>query len=125
MKIVKQIVFTLFALMFINAGLNKFFMYMPAQQMTPEQMEIAGAILKLKWLFPLLGIMETTGGLLVIFPKTRALGALVIFPVMVGIVLHHTTLDPSIPGLPIAIVLLIINSWMLVDNYKKYRPIIA
>ncbi len=125
MKIVKTILFTLFALMFINAGLNKFFMYMPSPQMTPEQMEIAGAIIKLKWLFPLLGTMETIGGLLILFPKTRALGAIVIFPIMVGIFLHHTTLDPSIPGLPIALVLLILNSWMLVDNYKRYRYMIA
>jgi len=122
MKIVKQIVFTLFALMFINAGLNKFFNYMPTPKLTPEQMEAFGAFMKIKWLMPLLGTMETTGGLLVIFPKTRALGALILFPIMTGICLHHLTMDPS--GLPMVLPLAAILIWIILDNRKKYALIL-
>lgn len=122
MKIVKQIVFTLFALMFINAGLNKFFNYMPAPELTPGQMEAFGAFMKIKWLMPLLGTMETTGGLLVIFPKTRALGALILFPIMTGILLHHFTMDPS--GLPMVLPLALILIWIILDNRKKYAMIL-
>ncbi|WP_018628438.1 DoxX family protein [Niabella aurantiaca] len=123
MKIVKQILFTLFALMFINAGLNKFFNYMPAPKPTEGQMEAFGAMMKLKWLIPLLGLMEITGGLLVIFPKTRALGALILFPILTGIFLHHTTMDPS--GLPVAAALLVVLIWIILDNRKKYQVMIG
>ncbi|AHF16293.1 MauE/DoxX family redox-associated membrane protein [Niabella soli] len=123
MKIVKQIVFTLFALVFLNAGLSKFFHYMPAPEMTPEQMELMGAVVKIKWLMPLTGTIEILGGLLVIFPKTRALGALVILPVMTGILVHGITLAPD--TIVLAGTLMLINIWMILDNYKRYRPILA
>lgn len=37
MKIVKFIIFLLFGLMFIQAGLDKFFHFMPTPQLTEEQ----------------------------------------------------------------------------------------
>ena len=89
MKIVKFIIFLLFGLMFIQAGLDKFFHFMPTPQLTEEQKKIFGAIMEIGWLLPLVAVVEITGGLLVIFPKTRALGAIIILPVMVGIVLHN------------------------------------
>jgi putative oxidoreductase len=119
MKIVKTILAVLFGLMFINAGLNKFFNYMPMPQPTPEEMKIFAAFGTLVWLMPLLGVMEVVGGILFIIPKTRALGALVVFPIVVGIVLHHATLAPS--GMGIVIPLLLINLWVIVDNWKKYE----
>ncbi|RYD79069.1 MAG: DoxX family membrane protein [Sphingobacteriales bacterium] len=122
MKIVKLVVAALFGLVFINAGLNKFFMYMPMPEMTAEQMEVMGAFMKLTWLMPLIAVAEIVGGILVIPSRTRALGAIVILPVMVGIVLHHAVLDPSTIALPL--VLLLINLWMIVDNRKKYQPMI-
>jgi uncharacterized membrane protein YphA (DoxX/SURF4 family) len=49
-------------------------------------MKLFAAFGEISWLMPLVGIVEVIGGLLFIFPKTRALGAIVILPVMVGIV---------------------------------------
>lgn len=123
MKIVKIIVCVLFGLMFINAGLNKFFNYMPMQEMTKEQMDLFGAIMKITWLMPLTGIVEIIGGLLFAIPKTRALGAIVILPVMVGILSNALTLDHS--TLPMVSVLALINLWMIVDNWNKYKPMVA
>lgn len=53
MKIVKQIIATLFGLMFINSGLNKFFSYMPMPELTPQQQEFFTAFMKIGWLQPL------------------------------------------------------------------------
>jgi len=122
MKIVKFIFSLLFGLMFINAGLSKFFNYMPMPELTPEQMEIFAAMEKLKWITPLAGLVEIIGGLLFIFPRTRALGAIVILPVMVGIVVHNYTFEPS--GLAIAIPLLLINIWMIIDNRAKFQHLL-
>lgn len=120
MKIIKTILCVLFGLMFINAGLDKFFHYMPMPELTPEQLKLYEAIGTLVWLLPLVATIELLGGLLFIFPKTRALGAIVILPVTVGIVLHNAVFMPS--GLPIAGVLFLINIWMIADNWGKYKP---
>src|ERR1700710_1201082 len=97
------VVALLMGLFFINAGLNKFFNYMPMPKDIPEKMLKAfGAFMEIGWLMPLVGLAEIIGGLLIIIPRTRALGALIIFPVMVGIVLTNIVQDKS--GLPIAVV---------------------
>ncbi|NGF56669.1 DoxX family membrane protein [Parapedobacter sp. SGR-10] len=112
----------LFALIMVNSGLNKFFNYMPAPAPSEEQMKIFGALMTLKWIIPLVAIVEIVGGLLLAVPKTRALGALIILPVTVGIVLHHLTFDVATIG--IGLVLLAINVWVIIENKQKYEPIL-
>jgi uncharacterized membrane protein YphA (DoxX/SURF4 family) len=113
----------LFGLMFINAGLNKFFNYMPVPEDMPENLlRMMKAFMEISWLMPLVGAVELVGGILFIPPKTRALGAIVILPVMVGILLTNIFVVPS--GLPIALILFIINVWVLFENREKYLPMI-
>jgi len=123
----KKILFVLsllFGLMFINAGLNKFLNYMPIPEDMPEAlMNDFQAIMEITWLMPLIAVAEIVGGLLVIIPKTRALGALIILPVMVGILLVHFVVDTS--GLPIALPLAAILAWILYENRLKYRPLVS
>lgn len=125
MKAVKFILSLLFGLMFINAGLNKFFNYIPMEKPTPEQMKVFSAFGEIAWLMPLVGAVEIIGGLLFIFPKTRALGAIVVLPVMVGIVVHVFTLDKSEQGMAIAGVMFLINLWMIIDNREKYKHLVS
>jgi len=124
MKIVKHIIFILFGLQYIIAGSDKMVHYLPGPTVT----SVAGpkvdrAFTTLYWLLPLTGIAELIGGILILFPKTRALGTIVIFPVTAGIIVHDYTLSPH--GALLASVLMAINIWMIVDNCKKYRPIIS
>jgi putative oxidoreductase len=109
----------LFGLMFINAGLNKFFNYMPMPEDMPESMlMVMKAFTDIGWLIPLVGIVEIIGGILFIIPKYRALGAIIILPVMIGILLVNIFNAPS--GLPIALVLLAINIWAMYEDRHKY-----
>ena len=112
----------LFGLMMVNSGLNKFFNYMPMPEISEEMMQIMGGFMTIKWILPLVAIVEIIGGILIAIPKTRALGAIVILPVMVGIFVHHLVLDMSTIG--IVLVLLAINIWAIVDNWNKYKPMI-
>ena len=123
MKIIKFILCLLFGLMFLNAGLDKLFHYIPVPEMTPEMQEIGEAFMTIKWLMPLIAVIEITGGLLFIFPKTRALGAIVILPVMVGIIVHHSVHMPE--GLVIPGIMFLINLWMIYDNWHKYRALVC
>ena len=113
----------LFGLMFINSGLNKFLNYMPVPDDLPvEMVKLMTAFMTIGWLMPLVAVVEIVGGALFMIPKFRALGAIVIFPIMVGIVLTHIFNAPS--GLPIAIVLLAIIIWVIIEHRAKYLPMI-
>jgi hypothetical protein len=113
----------LFGLMMVNAGLNKFFHYMPMPEMSEEMMQIMGSFMTIKWILPLVATVEIIGGVVMAIPKTRALGAIIILPVMVGIFVHHLVLDIS--GIGLTLILFAINIWAIADNWKKYRPIIV
>lgn|ERR1700730_10943714 len=122
----KKILFVLcllFGLMFINSGLNKFFNYMPPpKDMPADTMKMFTAMMQIRWLMPLVGIAEIVGGILFIIPKYRALGALIIFPILVGILLTHFTIAPE--GLPIPLVMTAIFIWVLIENRDKYLGLI-
>jgi uncharacterized membrane protein YphA (DoxX/SURF4 family) len=110
-------------LIFINAGLDKFLHYMPVPKEIPEKMVKLGmAFADISWLMPLVGGIEILGGLLLILTRTRALGAIVIVPVLTGILLSNINIAPS--GLPIVFALIAIILWVIVDNREKYLPMI-
>lgn len=113
------VVSLLFGLMFVNSGLNKIFQYMPMPKDMPENMvKLVEAFAAITWLMPLIAVVEIIGGVLVIIPKYRALGAIMILPVMVGILLTHIFNVPS--GLPIALTLVAVLTWIMIDNRAKY-----
>lgn len=112
----------LFGLVFINSGLNKIFQYMPMPKDMPENMmKVVEAFASIVWLMPLIAVVEIIGGILVIIPKYRALGAIMILPIMVGILLTHIFNAPS--GLPIALILVAVLTWIMIDNRAKYAAL--
>jgi len=116
------VVSLLFGLMMINSGLNKFLNYMPM----PEVPEAAGnlmyAFVQSGWLFPLVALAEIIGGTLFVTNSFRALGAIVILPITVGILLFNVVLAPS--GIILAVILFAINIWVIVENRNNYLPMI-
>jgi len=119
MKIIKAILFSLFGLLLINGGLNKFIQYMPVPEGLPEELVKDNlAFAEISWLMPLIGFAEVLGGLLILLPKTRTLGTLIVFPVMVGVLLTHMTVAPD--GLFMALVIWAFMLWIIWDNRSKY-----
>lgn len=122
-KKILNVLSIIFGLLLINGGLDKFFHYMPIPPDLPEALvKDTVAFLEISWLMPLVGLAELIGGILIVFPKTRALGALIVFPVMVGVLLVHVFVAPG--GLIIALVIWAILGWIIYDNRAKYLPII-
>src|SRR5688500_14866061 len=122
----KKILFVaslLFGLMFLNAGLNKFFNYMPSpKEMLAAMMQMFTCMTQISWLIALIAVAEIVGGILFITNKYRALGALIIFPVMIGIMLTHILVVRE--GLLIATALFAVLIWAMIENRHKYYPLI-
>jgi len=111
-------------LTFINSGLDKFLHYMPVPKQMPEKVIKAGmAFMAIGWVLPLVGSAEIIGGTLLIFRKTRALGAVILLPVQAGILLANINMMPQ--ALPIVIILIAITSWVIIENWRKYLPMIS
>jgi putative oxidoreductase len=108
----------LFGLGMIVFGANKLFPFMPMPELTEQQKTIYGAFGTIKWIMPLVAVVEIVGGLLMAIPKTRALGAIIILPVVVGILVHHFTFD--MPGIAVPAVFGLINFWAIADSKDKY-----
>lgn len=113
----------LFGLVMVNFGLNKFFGYIPMPEVAPEMMTILVALSTTKWILPLVGLAEIVGGILIAIPRYRAFGAIVIFPVMVGILVHHLVHD--IAGIGLSLVLFAINLWVIIEHREKYQPMLG
>ncbi|MTI39633.1 DoxX family protein [Fulvivirga lutimaris] len=117
------IVYLLLGLMFINAGLNKLFNYIPVPEDLPKDLQrMNAAFNEIFWLMPLVGIIEVLGGILFIIPKTRPLGAIMLFPILVGIMIVHLTIAPA--GLALATIIFAINLWVIYNHREKFLPLI-
>ena len=113
----------LVGLLFINGGLNKFFNYIPTPPDLPkDSMNMFMAMMQIGWLMPLIALAELIGGVLFIIPRFRALGAVILCPVLVGILLSHLTIAPE--GLPMVLPMVAVWLWVIIDNRHKYLPMI-
>lgn len=113
----------IFGLLLINGGLDKFLHYMPVPENLPaELVKDSAAFMEISWLMPLIGSVELLGGLLVIIPRTRALAAILVTPVMTGVLFTHFTVAPD--GIPVVIVIWLILGWIIFENREKYLALI-
>ncbi len=122
-KHIMTVLSILFGLLLINGGLDKFLHYMPVPENLPAEVVKDGfALLEIQWLMPLVGTIEIISGLLILFPKTRLLGAMAFFPVFCGIFLTHITVAPE--GLPIAIIIALFLLAIFYQNKAKLLQLI-
>lgn len=113
----------LLGLLLVNGGLDKFMHYMPVPENLPEALvKDMVALSEISWLMPLIGFAELVGGLLIIIKKTRTLGILIVFPVMVGALLTHIFVEPS--GLPILLIIWAILIWNIFENKTTYLSLL-
>ena len=109
----------LMGLMMVNAGLNMYFHFMPMPENMPEKaMNMFNGLMQVGWILPMVGAAMIVGGVLFAIPKFRAVGALILFPVVLGILCAHLFSVPD--GLPIALVLVAILGWAMFENREKY-----
>lgn len=75
------------------------------------------------YFFVFLKLIELTCGIAIISGQFTALAAVVLTPVTINIFLFHAFLDPK--TLPVSIVLLALNIFVLYSNREKYALLLA
>ena len=110
----------IFGIMLIVFGLNIFFQFMPAPEFNEAASAYLGALFATGYIFPIMAIVWILVGLLFIFNKCSPLGAVIIFPISLNIILFHIFLDFT--GWLFGFMILILNLYMLYVHWNAYRP---
>ncbi len=117
--IMARILLGLFVLVF---GLNKFFQFIPMEEMPEAAGTYFGALVSAKVIPYLVGIVEIAAGLAFILNKYGALMALILMSVSINAVMFHAFLAPrSIAG---SLILLVLNIVVLVAYKNRYSDIL-
>jgi uncharacterized membrane protein YphA (DoxX/SURF4 family) len=101
MKIASTISRILLGLLFTVFGLNGFLHFIPMQSPTGVAGQYMGALFVSHYL-AVVFLLELVGGLLLLANRFVPLGLLLLGPVLVNILLFHSTMAPE--GLPMALV---------------------
>ncbi len=112
----------LLALILLVMGLNKFVGFLPMPEMPEAAGAFMGALAESGYMLQLIGLTEVASGILLIFPATAALGALILAPLSLNILLFHLVLAPA--GIPGYIVFLG-NVFLIYVYRERYMPIIG
>lgn len=132
MKNLSSILITILAaalgIFFIYKGLNKHFLspckvYGPDSPLPQDYQNLISALCN-SGFTKVVGFIEVLSGVLLIYPKTRLLGVILLLPVIITIFLLHAFVDNRPhelveTGIPLAIALIIFAS-----HYKDWKSII-
>ncbi len=121
MKIVKIIATYVLALPFLVFSLNFFFNFIPMPPMGEQAASFIG-ILVSSGFFAVLKVIEIILSLLLIFNFRRALALILLAPISLNILMFEIFIAGS-PG--IGILLVILNLFLLITNYSKYKPFVT
>jgi putative oxidoreductase len=105
MNIVKQIPFYLLAIVFVVFGAMYFLHMMPEPKDMTDNMKSFITLFGGTGYMNVIKALEIIGGLLLLLPKTRAMGMCIVAPICVNILLFELLIAKQ-PGIGIALVLL-------------------
>ncbi len=120
MKLINLIPTYLLALIFLVFGSNYFFHFIPMPPMSGDAGTFTGVLYTTGFL-TVLKIFELTFGVLLLINKTKALGILLLAPIVVNIFLFEVLIAHK-PG--IGVLLLALTAFAIAQNKRNYLPII-
>lgn len=123
MKHLPTIARYLLGLIFFVFGLNGFLQFLPQPEMGAEAGAFMGALASTGYFFPLLKIVETVAGLLLLTNRYVTVALAMLAPVTVNIVAFHAFLDPA--GLPVGVLAFLLNVYLLFAYKKYYDPMLT
>ena len=122
MKYTKQIPAVLLGLLFVAFGLAFFFKMMPEQPNLNDNEKSFFGLFMTTGYMTFIKVLEVAFGVLLLVPKTRALGLILIAPIVVNIAAYEFLIHGT-PGIGLA--LIVLNAIGIFLNREKYMSIIS
>lgn len=115
-------------LFFVYKGINKHFLsackvYDSSSTLPIDYQNLMNALCHSGFTY-IVGLIQVASGLLLIIPKTRLLGALLLLPVIINIFLFHLLIDNRPEELIETGIPLMLNLIVFVSFYPKWKPIL-
>jgi uncharacterized membrane protein YphA (DoxX/SURF4 family) len=118
-----KIVRIFLGLVLVVFGAYKFLHFIPMD--TPDLNTAAGQFMNslgaTGYIFPVVGVLEVIIGAMLLFKKYIAFALILLAPISINILLFHLFLD--IPGLSIALLILVFNSILIFKHWQQYKPL--
>lgn len=73
------------------------------------------------YIFPVVGFLEVVIGIMLLLKKWVAFALVLLAPISLNILLFHLFLD--IPGLSIALVIVVFNAILIYKHWQQYKPL--
>jgi putative oxidoreductase len=121
MNIVKQIPAYLLGALFVFGGASYLFKLVPEQPMAGD-VETFMKLFGSTGYMTVIKICELLFGILVLIPKTRALGLILLAPIVVNILIFELHIAKQ-PGIGVALV--VVTALAMYFNKEKYSSILA
>ena len=112
----------LLGVVMLLTGLNKIFWFAPMPHMSPALTAFMEALKETGYFLPFIGIVEATGGALLLVNRFVPLAITVLAPVLVNILGVHTFLDAR--GLPLAFILITLDVYLAWVYRDAFRPML-
>jgi len=103
-------------------GVNKIFWFAPMPHMSPALTAFMDALKQTGYYLPFIGIVEATGGALLLVNRFVPLGITLLAPVLVNVLGVHTLLD--VRGFPLAFILIALDVYLAWVYRDAFRPIL-
>jgi hypothetical protein len=104
-------------------GSNMIHPFLPLDQ--PDANTAAGQFMNslnaTGYIFPIVGGLEVLIGIMLLFKKWMAFALILLAPISINILLFHLFLD--IPGLSIALLIVIFNATLIFKHWTQYKPL--
>ena len=118
-----KIVRIVLGLTLVVFGANMMFHFIPMD--APDANTPAGQFMNslgaTGYIFPVVGFLEVIIGALLLVKKWGAFALILLVPISLNILLFHLFLD--IPGLSIALVIVIFNTILIFKHWQQYKPL--
>ena len=116
-----KIVRILLGIILIVFGLNKFLGFIPLPDLPEKASAFMGSLGDTGYVLPFIGAMEIVIGAMLLFKKWVAFALIVLVPISLNILLFHLFLD--IPGVSLALLIVVLNGILIYKHWPQYKPL--
>jgi len=102
-------------------GSNMFLHFIPLPPPTGPAGDFMNSLGATGYIFPVVGMLEVIIGVMLLLKKWVAFALILLAPISINILLFHIFL--AIPGLGIAVVIVIFNAILIYKHWKQYIPL--
>ena len=116
-----KIVRIILGIILIVFGANKFLHFIPMEGPTGSAGDFMNSLGATGYVLPFIGAMEIVIGAMLLFKKWVAFALIVLVPISLNILLFHLFLD--IPGVSLALLIVVLNGILIYKHWLQYKPL--